>query len=380
MKLIALILIGLSTVNAQDTLPVKRLQVGGYVKDIQSLSFQDNFKNLITGNLIHNRINLKWKSVERFSGATEIRNRLYWGEEVKYTPDFSSRMRNPNEYLDLSWNVIDEEAIVFNTTIDRLWIQYDKEKWNLRAGRQRVNWGIGTTWNPNDLFNTFNFLNWDYEEKPGADAIKFQYYTGMMNNFELAVSFADSNKDMIAALKYFMNVSNYDLQFIGGLFHEQPTLGFGWSGSIMDVGFKGEVQSYFFPDKRDKQINICIEADQIFKNGLYLNGGVFYNSQGMMKSGSLAAISSLEFSPQRLMPTKWNTILTISKEVNPLFTANCTVIFAPGTNLLMVLPTLTYSLKENLDVNLVWQSFFAEEQGGFDDMAHLIFLRLKWSF
>lgn len=379
MKLAIPILFFWTAATAQDTIP-ERLQFNGYVKDLQSLTYQENFTNLITGNLIHNRLNFKWIPSTRITAGAEFRNRLFWGEEVSLTPFFSSRLRNSNEAVDLSVNWIDEPRMVFHTNIDRLWIDYHHDKWSLRLGRQRINWGIGTTWNPNDLFNTFNFLDFDYEERPGADAVKFQYLTGAMSHVEFAFSFAEKKNKEIAAIKYFTNVANYDLQFIAGWFQEQPTLGMGWSGSIRDTGFKGEVQYFFLKGSNREQLNASVEADHVFSGGWYVSAGVLLNNLGQDESPLLLETASLEISPRNLMPTKWNTVLTINKEITPLISVNTTTIYTPGTNLLILLPNFTFSLTENVGVNLVWQSFFAEGLAGFDDISHRAFLRIKWNF
>jgi hypothetical protein len=370
-----------TSVAAQDTLKVKRLQYGGYVKDLQSLAYRENLTNLVTGNLIHNRLNIKWLASNRITGAIELRNRLFWGEEVFLTPDFSSRLRNSNEAFDLSVNWINESRMVLNTNIDRLWFEYQQDKWNVRLGRQRINWGIGTTWNPNDLFNTFNFLDFDYEERPGADAIKFQYLTGEMSHLEMAFSISERDREKIAAAKYFMNVAHYDLQFIAGWFHQQPSLGFGWSGSIKETGFKGEIQYYFLRGNDPEHLNFSIEADHVFEKGWYVSVGFLFNNLGLEKVPLMGEISMLEMSPRNLMPTKWNTVFTVSKEITPLITANVTNIYTPATNLVIILPTVTFSMTENVDINLVWQSFFGDlPASGFDDLSHRAFLRIKWSY
>jgi hypothetical protein len=72
--------------------------------------------------------------------------------------------------------------------------------------------------------------------------------------------------------------------------------------------------------------------------------------------------------------------LTINKEITPLISANATAIHTPETNLFIVLPTFTFSLTENVDVNLIWQSFFVEGLTAFDDISHRAFLRIKWNF
>lgn len=364
---------------AQDSLEHK-LQIKGYVKDLQSLNFQENLTNLVTGNLIHHRINLRWLPVKNLTTAVEIRNRFFWGEEVASIPSFARQLTTNSGLLDLTWNTLEKDRMIFNTTIDRLWIEYAREKWNLRAGRQRINWGIGTTWNPNDIFNTFNFLDFDYEERPGIDGLKFQYYTGAMDHLETAFAFSKETQDLVGAVRYFKNIANYDLQFLAGIYHKQSTVGLGWSGSIRETGFKGEAQYFFKGELSDPQLNMVIEADHVFSKGWYLNLAAFCNSAGATSTAEMPSLINLQFSPRNLMPTKWNCSFLFSKELSPLIAVNTTLIYSPNANLLLALPAVTYSVAENLDISLVWQSFFLDQQSGFDDLSHRCFLRFKWSY
>ena len=80
------------------------------------------------------------------------------------------------------------------------------------------------------------------------------------------------------------------------------------------------------------------------------------------------------------MPTKWNIAFTLSKEITPLFSSTLSVIYSPGTNLMIVLPSIKYNLAPNLDFDLVWQSFYAEQNNDFEGVTHRGFLRMKWNF
>ena len=80
------------------------------------------------------------------------------------------------------------------------------------------------------------------------------------------------------------------------------------------------------------------------------------------------------------MPTKWNMVLTVSKQITPLFTGTFTGIYSPGSMLLILLPSIQYNLATNLDFDLVWQSFYAEQYDAFDIITQRGFLRIKWSF
>jgi hypothetical protein len=367
--------------NAQDTVETKKKWfLNGYIKNLESLSFDKIFENIISNNLLHHRLNIKWKPSDKITTTTEFRNRLFWGEEVRSIPDFAKQLRNDNEKVNLQKAWIQNKSLVLHTNIERLNIEYRDTNWSVRVGRQRINWGITTTWNPNDIFNTYNFLDFDYEERPGVDGGKFQYIFNNSLNAEIAYAHTGKKDGNVAAVKYNLNKWGYDLQLITGWYNEHITLGAGWAGNIKDAGFKGEVQ-YFFPDKDSiDHFNLSLEGDYMFKKGWYVSAGLLFNNNGLCRSLSNWNNINLKLSPENLMPTKWNFIVTTAKEITPLFSANMSVLYAPGTNLIILLPSFKYNLATNLDADVIWQSFFAELNNNFEAVNHRGFLRMKWSF
>lgn len=367
--------------TAQDTTEVQpKWFLQGYIKNMESLSFDKNFRNIISGNLLHNRLNIKWKPAEKITVTAEFRNRLTWGEEVRSIPGYARLLRNDNEKLNLQKAWVQNEALVLHSNTERLNIEYRRAKWNMRLGRQRINWGLTTTWNPNDIFNTYNFLDFDYEERPGVDGAKLQYIFTGAAHAELVYANTGTPKGNVAAVKYNLNKEGYDWQFIGGWYKEHLTAGVGWAGSIGDAGFKGELQYFVRNSDSAGHFNAALEADYMFKKGWYLQGGLLFNNNGLSRAVSDWNNISLKIAPENLMPTKWNMIITTAKEITPLLSVRASVLYAPGTNLLIWLPALRYNLATNLDADLVWQSFFAELENHFEAVNHRGFLRLKWSF
>jgi hypothetical protein len=380
LRLLLLLIFFISAAFAQDSLPpLKRITVNGYIKDLQSLNFDKDFRNLVTGNLLHNRLNFKWKSTEQVTAVAELRTRLFWGEEVRLTPGFVALLRNEIEKVNMQKAWIDDESLVLHSNVERLYLDYRKEDLNVRIGRQRINWGVTTTWNPNDIFNAFNFLDFDYEERPGVDGGKVQYILSNSSSAEMAYAFSGKSGS-VGALKYSLNRWNYDMQVIAGWFNDHPTAGLGWAGYIRDTGFKGEAQYYFPTGDTSGHINLALEGDYMFKKGWYVNAGFLFNQQGLDQPVNDWTSINLKLSPENLMPTRWNFILSGAKEINPLLSANLGVLYAPGTELLIVLPSFQYSMAPNLDVNLIGQSFFAEIANDFEGVNTRLFLRLRWSF
>lgn len=376
---LTILLLGLSISGyCQDSiLKKKRWTYSGYVKDLIWMRFDKNFKNVSGTNLVHNRLNVKWNPSQKFSGRLEIRNRLYWGDDVRIIPGFKDQLRSQNNLTNLSATWWSNKSTIFHSDIERLWLDYLKKRWNVRVGRQRINWGITNTWNPNDLFNTYSFLDFDYEERSGSDAVKIKYLAGDLSNIELVYS--RSKNHGITAIKYFTNYKKYDLQIIAGVYQNIFTAGAGWAGSISDIGFKGETQ--YYADKKDSVSNFIstVEADYAFKDGWYISFAALYNQKGLHGPLSDAMTISFEASPRNLMPARGSLLINSSKQFTPLFNGSINIVYSPEVNMLILFPSFRYNLEPNLDLDLVWQSIFAERKT-FLALTHTAFLRLKWSF
>ncbi|MBI3140069.1 MAG: hypothetical protein HYZ15_15950 [Sphingobacteriales bacterium] len=368
----------LSSLFAQDsTVRANAWSFSGYLKDLEWVRFEKGFTGAAATNLLHNRVNIKWNSAGNWTGRLEVRSRMYWGDDVRVLRGFKQQLQNESEAVNLSINWFETRSAILHTNIERFWLEYKKPKWSIRAGRQRINWGIANTWNPNDLFNTYNLLDFDYEERPGSDAVKGQYLVNDLSNIEVSV--AGANHQSIAAAKYFTNYKKYDLQWNAGMYRGEFTAGFGWAGNIKEAGFKGEVQYYAARQKNFSRLLLAVEGDYIFKRGWYLSLAFLYNEKGLDRPLDGWTLPSFQASPRNPMPTKWNILVNTSKEFTPIFSGSLNVIYAPGMNLLIFFPTFRYNLKTNLDLDIVWQSFFAESTR-FEALSHTGFARFKWSF
>lgn len=146
------------------------------------------------------------------------------------------------------------------------------------------------------------------------------------------------------------------------------------------AGFKGEIQ-YFFGSKNSAgHFNMAIEGDYLFKKGWYMNFSFLFNNHGLNQPVTDWNTINLKLLPENLIPTKWNLVITSAKEFSPLLSANMSVLYAPGTNLLIIFPSLQYNIATNLDINIVWQSFFVQLAESLQAVNHRSFLRLKWNF
>jgi hypothetical protein len=370
--------------NAQNdsTKHPHKFTVNGYIKYLEEISFPANPTNLQTVDLLHNRLNFRYQPDSNFNFRLEVRNRIYYGELVQNYPGFAVLETANEETFDLSKNWVNKNSVLVNSTIDRASIEYLNNKWDITIGRQRINWGMSTVWTPNDIFNTFNYFDFDYEERPGVDAGRIQYNFTPSSSLDLAVSPGRTQQQNIEALMYHYNNWGYDFQVFSGVYHEDYTGGLGWAGNIGGAGFKGEV-SYFTPYQHfsdSNSIAASLSFDYGFENGIYVLVSGLYNSGGTDSIPNIAQLTTEPLSAKNIFPFKYTVFAEISYSFTPIFKASLGGMYSPSGNSIIALPTVTYSIADNWALDLIGQSFFSEQNGGYHPLGNGVYLRLKWGF
>jgi len=359
------------------------VNIYGYVKYLPSTSFT-NSDDMVFDHLIHNRINIKTYISNSFTARLDIRNRVFFGETVNATPFYGQLIDVDNGEVDMSYLLVDEDEIIVHSIIDRAYLDFSKGRWEIRAGRQRINWGINLAWNSNDLFNAYNIVDFDYQERPGSDALRVQYYTGDVSRIEIAYKpEEDIDKSIVAGLFKF-NAVKYDFQIIAANYFTDMAIGGGWAGNIKNAGFKGE--GTYFIDKKslDDTIgttSISTSLDYSFKNETYVNASFLFNSEGLDSSGTTSnQFLTTQLSAKSLMPSKYSYFAQVSKALNPMFNSSLSAIYGQGINMLFIMPALSYAPKENWDISLTGQLYFGEEQNAFKNLGNSVFLRLQYNY
>jgi len=240
---------------SQDSLKQQTVSLNGYVSEMPTLQFSSLAKDHEFSNQLHNRLNFKWQPGTSFTAALEFRTRFYYyGSDTNMTSYYEVFEQDAG-LIGLSKNIVSGSNYLLNIAVDRLWIDYSLNKWQFTLGRQRINWGQTFVWNPNDIFNTYNYLDFDYIEKPGSDAIRVQYYVTETSKAELVVKVDSSNKPTVAGLFRF-NRWSYDIQFISGVTSDDVVIGSGWSVSWQKV------------DSGVRQVILCLKRSSCNRMGL----------------------------------------------------------------------------------------------------------------
>lgn len=318
------------------------------------------------------QIHLRWNGYLYFgdyvSSQISFRNRLFTGYQWKENP--SGFRENLTKDI-LAFNSISEYEFGVNHQIDRFYLQWEKGLWNVRVGRQRINWGIQNYWNPHDLFNQTNFLDFDYIENPGTDAFRITYYPKANQSMEVAF-----NKDIIASL-YKINRFDYDFQFLVAKYFTDVCLGFGWAGQLKNMGFKGEF-SYFQNHNRTHNNFIgSVSVDYNFRNGIYLSGTCLYKNKTLPFNP--LELYQTEISAKNPMPFEYNFMYQAQYAVFPLVQLGGALIHNKNLDFIFINPQITFSIYESIDLMVSSQNAWGKIGNRNDKTQQTIFTRLQWN-
>ena len=378
---ISLILCLLLNLKCYSQESLKRFSLKGYVSTMQSAIFDSLSGPFVIDNLIHNRINFKAYLNSNITFAAELRTRLFVGDMVRSGPAFADMTSADPGWVDMSWNILDQPSFFLNTTVDRLWADFNYGKLQARIGRQRINWGQTMVWNPNDIFNAYSFFEFDYVERPGSDAVRLQYYPAFSSAIEVAVK-RDYDNRITAAALYRFNKWGYDIQFLSGYFNNDDIVaGAGWSGAFGSVSFRGEI-SWFQPAKHFSDSSgtglFTIGFDKAFSNNsmlqlqfMYSNNPAGYDNFLLLYSGSI--------STKELAFSKFTPFGLFSYPLTPLLTISISGMLFPDLDGYFAGSSIDYSLAGNIDFSIYWQHF-RSETASLASRMNLGFLRIKYSF
>jgi hypothetical protein len=376
-------------VISQDSTSTHKLHVSGYISSLQTIMTEGNSTNWLKENTLHNPLNMNWNLSNTFSFDLQLRNRFIYGDLLQSDPSYARSYEKDKGIVGLAHNWVTGNSYLLNTQIDRLYITTRQKKFTFTAGRQRINWGQTFVWNPNDIFNTYSYFDFDYPERPGSDALRFEYFTGYASGFEAALK-TDSTGKVTGAALIKLNKWNYDIQFLGGIYEsKEMVLGLGWSGNIGNVGFYGELsyfkgiasdnykRSYFFSS---------VAASYTTKNALNIQTEFLYsyNPDGYSYN-NFSEVLNRPLNVKTLAFSKYSVFCAIGYPFSPLLSGNFSWMWMPSINANYIGPNITYSLGNNLDASLVIQYFRAKFKN--EILSQVVtqtftigLLRLKFSF
>lgn len=266
---------------------------------------------------------------------------LYQSDQAMLQSEFVSPGR---QLVDMNWTLIEEQHLIVRHFIDRLYFRKEFEFGNIGIGRQREAWGSGRIWNPTDLFNPINPVNFAKIEKDGADLISTQIYLGNFTDLTVVYNPQKEGSENNAGFRFRSNYRSYDLSLMSGLFDDRIIVGGDFAGNLLDAGFRGEgIVSGEKGDFADRYVRFILGLDYQFTSKLYALAEFLYNGEG--------ATDPVDYDLFGLLQGR---ILAVAKHY----------LFLSGSYLVHPLLNTTYSTNFNLDDGSGFFSAFANYSVG----------------
>jgi len=384
-KIIFIIFITLIRVDLSAQKTERNWRLNGHLQTLQDLWIPPASSQWLTMTSINNRLDFRWNPAESFSMHIGARNILNLGQMVQlYYPAYAEYSTVEEGFFDLTKLWVSDSSYYFYSNIDRANFKLKMKSFEATVGRQRINWGINLVWTPNDIFNTFNYFDFDYIERPGCDAILLEYFTGTTSSVQFGFK-VDHDDKITSALMYRFNHWNYDFQAFGGVMTEDIVIGAGWSGDIKGAGFTGEA-SYFHPYEHFSDSSGVLvgtlSLNYTFKNSLFINGSYLLNSagtKGPAGNGTLLTLYS-DISAKDFTLAMHSIYADIGYPITPLIRTDLACIFNPNDKSGFFGPSFDISLTNNLSFFIIGQVFWGDDLTEFGDYGSLYYMRLKWNF
>lgn len=368
---------------AQDSANVNKFHLRGYQEYMSIGINRGNLDQFSSQQLLHNRIDARWDITKNIALYAGLRTRLFYGDLVKTIPDFGAFIsRDANDYWDLDALPVSRKGLVVHSVFDRLYGVFSHGDWVLTVGRQRINWGVATLWNPNDLFNAYNFTDFDYPERSGSDALRLTWYKSWNTVFEIAGKFAPSFEESTLAARAKFGFKTYDIQLIAAQYHRSIMIGSGFAGNFLNGSLRGEL-AYFSPyeSSRDNAFTATIEYQRSTAFNLIYTFGGLYNSNG--QKNTILALVFFQPTAANVYPYTYSAFVQGIYTIKSLTTCGLAVVYSINSrHPLFVSPSVTYSAAQNLDIDFVSQ-ITAEKitnRNPFTSRFQSFYLRFKYTF
>lgn len=345
-------------------------EITGYITDLPIYQRNNEYFSEQSGMDRNNFVNVN---------RVRIRPQIYLGHRSRVNIEYeiaSLYFNSPSQFnrlssgktnrqiTDLSWNAVNRDKLVLNHFIDRLYFRYGFDFGNITIGRQRISWGTGRIWNPTDLFNPINPVDFSKLEKDGADAVSFTWNIGNFTDLELVYNPVDDNtSDRIKTNfggRFRTNYAEYDLSVMSGRFDDNFIAGMDFAGNLFDAGIRGE-GIYNLGENSgtgDDYIKFILGLDYQFTPDFYALIEYQYNGEGKT--------DKTEYEILRLIGGE---ILNLSRNyicisaqylATPLLNLNLSNTFNLNDKSGYISAMGTYSLDDNLDLTAGLQTTFGD--------------------
>ncbi|MCW8850612.1 MAG: hypothetical protein OQJ81_11585, partial [Melioribacteraceae bacterium] len=171
---------------------------------------------------------------------------------------------------------------------------------------------------------------------------------------------------------------------LGGLTKDDYIFGAGWSGSLADAGFTGELTYFKNKENTIKTNNIFVASfggNYMFSNNLFVSFEFLYNSNGKVGSlNSTSNIFNLDYSAKQLSPSRYSLFGSVQYPITPLISSSLSSMINPTDGSLFLSPTTEFSINEDVYLLVTGQFFLGDDFTEWGAYGEFYYLRIKYNF
>lgn len=298
----------------------------------------------------------------------------YLGDYLRSKEFREIKSYDRHDLINLDWEITDNDDIYWKQYLYRAYLRFQSEKFNLSLGRQRIAWGTGKFWNPTDIFNPFNPVQIERDERIGVDSMEMEFFLRPMTSFNLVYAPKDSSSRSKGAFKFKNTYKDLDFSVLGGKSGRDRIIGGDFSTTVLDGGLRGEVLTHFVPHRKN-YFQFILNYDYTFKNSFYILVEYFYNSRPLPQNEFLQLIDrGTETLTRNLIG------INLGYDITPLLRADLYIIYGVKNEGLFIHPKLRYSILQNLELVGGIQWFNRKNGSEFEFENNLYFAYIQYYF
>jgi hypothetical protein len=248
---------------------------------------------------------------------------------------------------------------------------------DVRIGRQRVAWGTGRFFSPLEILKPVNPITLERGERIGVDALLVEHKVDALSRFGAVYAPQHDPGRSSAAALWHGNHRGVDYSLVAGRFGRQDVVGVDFAGQIGQAGIRAEATHTRRPTGSG-YTRILVGLDYAFANTLSLSGELYRDGSGARDLPAYDFAALFAGRVQNL--GRRYAAAHAGYEITPLLKANTDLVANLGDSSHYLSPSLTYSVRSNLDATLGIQFFRGRAGTEYGTFRDVVFAQLVWFF
>lgn len=362
------------------TLPVARgegLAISGYYKNLAIASETVAPPGAAYGlDLNRLRLEVKGRVAPQLTLDLQYDNEVLVGNYLRTDQFALQSARGPDTYWTLEGRYRRGDSWYGRHRLHRASVTLASGDTDVRIGRQRVAWGTGRLWSPLDVLNPLDPTALERGERVGVDAVLVERKLGAVARLSI-VHAGHRDAPPTTALRWHGNAGGVDHSIVVGRLRGERTIGVDVATQRGGAGLRAEMTHHARPSGGTYR-RALLGVDYAFANTLTLTGELHYDGAGATDRSRYDFAARFDGRIRSLARRYAGG--QASYELDPLLKTVHTLVWNLDDRSRFYSPSVTYSLRADLDLSVGLQIFRGARASEFGAFADLVYAQLQWYF